>query len=136
MHLQNLGARIHTRLILNLFFIFTVLTALIVGYGLYQARANSASAQSTNVAFTDNASDGGAAWADTQLDAFDSSPFVANGLVYLGTKGNAVVAVDAQSGHQKGSFATKAPVNTSPMVANGVIYTGAANGNVYAFHLA
>lgn len=83
-----------------------------------------------------NASTGASAWVSPQLHAFDSSPFVANGLVYLGTKANSVVAVDAQTGRQRGSFATKASVNSSPVVANGVIYTGAADGNLYAFHLA
>ena len=66
----------------------------------------------------------------------DSSPAVANGVVYIGSsQGNNVYALNAATGAKLWSFATGNKVRSSPAVANGLVYVGSADGNLYAFHL-
>lgn len=63
-----------------------------------------------------------------------SSPAVANGVVYVGTQGGGVRALDVITG--KLVWNQVPPVNpSSPSVANGVVYVGAADNSVYAFNV-
>jgi len=63
----------------------------------------------------------------------DSSPFVANGIVYVGSEDSNIYALNATSGIKIWSYLTKSAVESSPVVANGVVYVGSDDNNVYAF---
>jgi uncharacterized repeat protein (TIGR01451 family) len=89
-----------------------------------------------------NASTGDTLWSfPTGGAVVDSSPAVANGVVYVGVtntsatpaRGN-VYALDARTGAKLWSFTVAGAVSSSPAVANGVVYVGSADGNVYALN--
>ena len=61
-----------------------------------------------------------------------SSPAVANGIVYSGSYGGNVYALNANNGTLLWSYPTGEDVWSSPAVANGVVYFGSFNGNLYA----
>jgi outer membrane protein assembly factor BamB len=65
----------------------------------------------------------------------NSSPTVANGVVYIGSDDHNLYAFDAKTGTILWTYATGDKVNSSPAVANGVIYISSEDGNLYAFHL-
>jgi outer membrane protein assembly factor BamB len=70
----------------------------------------------------------------------DSSPAVANGVVYAAWPGTAtdggVFAFDARTGAKLWHGATgDRGSNSSPAVVNGSVYVGADDGKVYAFRL-
>jgi outer membrane protein assembly factor BamB len=88
-------------------------------------------------AFGLNASTGALQWsytlADRPTSPPNSSPAVANGVVYIG--GNSTVyALNASSGAKLWSYDTGFPVESSPAVANGVVYIGNDNGTMYALN--
>ena len=64
----------------------------------------------------------------------DSSPAVANGVVYVGSGDFNVYALNASTGAKLWSYATGNSVESSPAVANGVVYVGSADANVYALN--
>jgi outer membrane protein assembly factor BamB len=64
----------------------------------------------------------------------DSSPAVANGLVYVGSENNNVYAINARTGAKVWSFPTDGPLYSSPAVANGVTYVASSDKNVYALN--
>jgi len=72
------------------------------------------------------------AWAATAPGMVDSSPAVANGIVYVGTDGHRVVAYKATSGKLLWKVVTGGEVLSSPTVAGGVVYVGSADGHLYA----
>jgi len=61
-----------------------------------------------------------------------SSPAVADGVVYVGSLGNYLYAVDAKSGQQKWKFKTNDKIYSSPAVADGVVYFGSCDTYLYA----
>ena len=64
-----------------------------------------------------------------------SSPAVANGVVYFGSDDNNVYALNANTGAKLWSYATGSlAVASSPAVANGVVYVGSDDHNVYALN--
>jgi eukaryotic-like serine/threonine-protein kinase len=63
-----------------------------------------------------------------------SSPAVANGVVYVGSDDYKVYALNASTGALPGSFTTGDIVETAPAVANGVVYIGANDFNLYALN--
>jgi outer membrane protein assembly factor BamB len=68
-------------------------------------------------------------------NGIESSPAVANGVVYIGSLDKKLYALDAVTGTHKWSYTTGRGINSSPAVANGVVYVGSDDHNVYAFHL-
>ena len=54
----------------------------------------------------------------------DSSPAVANGVVYVGSDDNNVYALNATTGAKLWSYTTGGDVVSSPAVVNGVVYVG------------
>ncbi len=62
-----------------------------------------------------------------------SSPAVANGVVYVGSGDSNVYALNASTGAKLWSFTTGGGVDSSPAVANGVVYVG-SGFNVYALN--
>jgi outer membrane protein assembly factor BamB len=81
------------------------------------------------------ASTGALLWNYTTSGTVDSSPAVANGVVYVGGGDSNVYALSAGTGVLLWKFATGSSVSSSPAVANGVVYVGSDDGNLYAFGL-
>jgi outer membrane protein assembly factor BamB len=74
-------------------------------------------------------------WRTSTLNLVESSPAVANGIVYFGSGINWVWALDAASGALLWQAKTNNSVNSSPAVANGMLYVGSRDHNVYAYAL-
>jgi outer membrane protein assembly factor BamB len=81
------------------------------------------------VAFT--ARDGHVVW-HRRIGPCESSPLVANGLVYIGDQDGYVYAFDARTGRPRWSFNTGAPIKASPTLAYGRIYIGNYAGAFFA----
>jgi outer membrane protein assembly factor BamB len=64
----------------------------------------------------------------------ESSPAVANGVVYVGSDDGNLYALDVRTGAKLWSYTTGGLVQTSPAVANGVVYFGGGDDNVYALN--
>ena len=54
----------------------------------------------------------------------DSSPTVANGIVYVGSDDHNVYALDANTGTKMWNYTTGSIVDSSPAVSNGIVYVG------------
>ena len=74
-------------------------------------------------------------WSFATGNLIDSSPYVANGVVYVGSFDNNVYVLDAHTGSLRWSFTTGAGVISSPAVAHGHVYVGSDDHTVYAFSL-
>jgi murein DD-endopeptidase MepM/ murein hydrolase activator NlpD len=61
-----------------------------------------------------------------------SSPAVANGVIYVGSNDYSVYALNATTGAKLWSYPTGLFADSSPAVANGVVYVGSEDNNVYA----
>lgn len=89
-----------------------------------------------------SASPGSAAVENGLTGAFESSPAVANGIVYIGSDDGNVYALNALTGVKIWNYTTsKQPlysfgnqVTSSPAVSNGIVYVGSVGGNVYALN--
>jgi outer membrane protein assembly factor BamB len=68
-----------------------------------------------------------------QLDGrVDSSPAVSNGVVYVGSSGGSVYAVEASTGHIVWQRRLGGPVTSSPCVADGLVFVGCVDTFAYA----
>ena len=63
-----------------------------------------------------------------------STPLVADGVLYIGSEDNHVYALNATTGLPLWSFTAGFVVDSPPAVVNGVLYIGSHDGNVYVFH--
>lgn len=61
-----------------------------------------------------------------------SSPAVADGTVYVGSRDNKLYALDAATGIKRWEYETGSWVESSPAIANGVVYFGSNDGRLYA----
>ncbi|WP_428660731.1 PQQ-binding-like beta-propeller repeat protein [Runella sp.] len=61
----------------------------------------------------------------TDVKLSESSPAIANGVVFAGSESNGLVALDATTGATKWKFDSGLITYSSPTVANGVVYVGA-----------
>ncbi len=66
---------------------------------------------------------------------FESSPTVANGVLYVGSLDGNLYIYNAQSGTLLQHFTTGGSIISSPTVLNGVVYVGSNDGYLYAFHI-
>jgi outer membrane protein assembly factor BamB len=82
-----------------------------------------------------NALSGAVVWSYTTGALVESSPAVANGLVYVGSNDHEVYALDAASGAVAWSFTTGDDVESSPIVDDGTVYVGSDDGSIDAFAL-
>jgi outer membrane protein assembly factor BamB len=73
------------------------------------------------------------AWTAAVGSVVFSSPAVAGGIVYVGSRDSNVHAFDAATGAQLWSAPTGYFVDSSPAVANGVVYVGSGDSKLYAF---
>src|SRR5260370_258415 len=60
-----------------------------------------------------------------------SSPAVANGVVYIGSMDDKLYALDAVTGALKWSYATGGYIDSSPAVVGGVVYVDSGDLNLY-----
>ncbi len=65
-------------------------------------------------------------------DYMQSSPAVADGLVFSGTSNQKFYAVDARTGQEKWRVEIGLYVRSSPAVVNGIVYFGDWLGKLYA----
>ena len=63
-------------------------------------------------------------WNFTTGGAVESSPVVANGIVYVGSDDGYIYALDASTGTKVWSYNTYGPVQSAATVLNGVVYVG------------
>lgn len=62
----------------------------------------------------------------------DSSPAIADGVVYFGSDDYNLYAVDINTGQEIWRFKPGYAVNSSPAVADGMVYFGCGDSNLYA----
>ncbi len=79
------------------------------------------------------------AWSYATGGSIESSPAVANGIVYVGSNDKKLYAFDAAC--RKGclplwSYATGDSIESSPAVANGLVYVGSDDHKLYTFDVA
>jgi outer membrane protein assembly factor BamB len=71
-------------------------------------------------------------WAFEAGDVIGSSPVVANGAVYIGSRDSKIYAIDVETGTERWSYETESWVEGSAAVANGMVYIGSRDGSMYA----
>jgi outer membrane protein assembly factor BamB len=82
-----------------------------------------------------NASTGARLWSYTTGAPVESSPAVANGMVYVCSDGANLYALNASTGAKLWSYVTTcifASSDSAPAVVNGVVYVGSVDGHLYA----
>lgn len=75
-------------------------------------------------------------WRQTAGDDILSSPAIADGILYVGTRDNNLLAVNTANGSIEWRFRTQGAVDTPPVIAYGVIYFGSDANRVTALDLA
>ena len=79
-------------------------------------------------------------WTGTTDRQEESTPAVADGVVYIGARNGDLYAFNATNGTPQWTASTAGPIDSSPAFANGVVYVGCSNelstcpGNLYAFN--
>jgi len=74
-------------------------------------------------------------WTAVSGSTIDSSPAVANGVVYVGSEDSKLYAFNATTGAVLWTATTGTGIySSSPAVANGVVYVGSVDGNLSAFN--
>jgi len=68
----------------------------------------------------------------TSEGAMHSSPVIANGIIYVGSRDHNLYAFDAASGNKIWQFTTGSWVESSAAVVDNVVYFGSNDGNIYA----
>ena len=71
-------------------------------------------------------------WRFEAGDLVWSSPAVADGVVYVGSKDHSLYALDASTGARLWRYRTGGGIWSSPAVADGVVFVGSDDGNLYA----
>src|SRR5437764_15088157 len=73
-------------------------------------------------------------WSYATGGRIDSSPAVAEGVIYVGSHDHMVYALSAQTGEKLWSYTTGGRINSSPTVADRIVYVGSNDHNLYAFN--
>ena len=71
-------------------------------------------------------------WTFTTGGAIHSSPALANGTVYFGSRDGKLYAVDAATGEKRWEFLTGSWVESTPAIVGGIVYFGSNDGALYA----
>jgi outer membrane protein assembly factor BamB len=74
------------------------------------------------------------AWNYTTGYVVDSSPAVADGVVYIGSQDYNVYCLNASTGAHIWNYTTGYPVESSPAVADGMVYVGSQDHNIYCLN--
>jgi outer membrane protein assembly factor BamB len=82
-----------------------------------------------------NSSTGELLWKYLEPNGFQSSPAVANGVVYVGSENDTLDALNASTGALVWHYTARDSFISSPAVVNGMVYDASLDGNLYAFHL-
>lgn len=69
-------------------------------------------------------------------DVYQSSPTMADGVVYIGSADGRIYAISASDGKEKWHFQTNHVVRATPAVAAGRVFCGSFDGKVYALDAA
>jgi outer membrane protein assembly factor BamB len=67
-------------------------------------------------------------------DEIHSSPAVANGIIYVGSRDYYLYAIDASTGAVRWKFQAGSYVDSSPVVADNTVYFGSNDGKLYALN--
>src|SRR2546427_2818133 len=100
------------------------------GFDLQRTRFN----QSEHILNTTNVSHLIPYWSTSTAAYINSSPAVANGIVYIGSNDKIMYAFDAKTGKILWVHDANDGVGSSPAVANGIVYVGSDDDNLYAFN--
>ncbi|GAI35066.1 unnamed protein product, partial [marine sediment metagenome] len=71
-------------------------------------------------------------WVFPTDGAIHSSPAVANGIVYIGSRDFKLYALDAATGAKRWEYKTGSWIESSPSIVNDVVYFGSNDGKLYA----
>ena len=72
-------------------------------------------------------------WSFQAKDSIESSPAIADGIVFFGSMDNSLYAVNLANGKLVWRYAASAPIQeSSPCVCNGVVFVGDLNGILHA----
>jgi len=71
-------------------------------------------------------------WKAAKTHITESSPAIANSILYAGSEYEGFNAFDLATGALKWNFAEASVVNSSPTVSNGLVYIGSGNKKAYA----
>jgi outer membrane protein assembly factor BamB len=71
-------------------------------------------------------------WSFPTLRTINSSPALANGVVYVGSDDGSLYAVNAADGQKLWAFPTGGKIDSSPAYANGVVYVTSWDKKIYA----
>lgn len=74
-------------------------------------------------------------WEQTAGDEILSSPAIADGVLYCGTRNNNLLAINTENGAIEWRFQTQGAVDTPPVIAYGVIYFGSDDNRLTALEL-
>ncbi|MFP4248018.1 MAG: PQQ-binding-like beta-propeller repeat protein [Armatimonadota bacterium] len=74
-------------------------------------------------------------WEQTAGDDILSSPAIADGVLYCGTRDDSLLAINTENGSIEWRFRTQGAVDTPPVVAYGVIYFGSDGNRLTALEL-
>jgi outer membrane protein assembly factor BamB len=80
-----------------------------------------------------DAATGASKWTASVGFAYESSPAVANGIVYIADIGSTLFAFDAATGAQLWANIPGGSVYTAPTVGDGAVYVATQNGKIVAF---
>ena len=72
-------------------------------------------------------------WSYTTDNAIESTPAVADGVVYVGSTDHTLYALNADTGDRVWSFETSAGIQSSPAVAGGIVYVGSWDHTLVCF---
>src|SRR6266568_5256455 len=73
-------------------------------------------------------------WSASTTAYINSSPAVANGIVYIGSNDKLMYALDAKTGKILWAHNANDGVGSSTAVADGIVYVGSNDDNLYAFN--
>jgi outer membrane protein assembly factor BamB len=62
----------------------------------------------------------------------NSSPALANGVIYVGSDDGRLYAINAEDGSQLWNYRTAGKIDSSPTYVNGVVYVTSWDGKIYA----
>jgi outer membrane protein assembly factor BamB len=74
----------------------------------------------------------GVKWKFKTKGEVNSSPAIANGVIFVGSNDGSMYAIDQETGAQKWAAMTHGRIASSPAVAHGMVYFGSYDGYFYA----